>query len=200
MFFLTPLKWVGWVATYFWAIGAGGAIARLFGSHGGPDFGHSDAAHLFVVGWGPFFFWYFLPLCRWVADAEVSYRLGLPEPEWRVRNRGSIASRIYQSVNRGIAAYGDTGTLVIPSDDGINDLGQTGGLPKSVVNPVGYRQIHVHPVVSVPHCVRCHAELLGGPRRCRSCGVYVHTNGNVDYEAQYHHTGSTELPPVPTGA
>lgn len=181
---LTPVKWVGWIATFFWSLGVIDAVGLLISTnHATSYWGNSDAAHLFVLGWGPFFFWYLLPACRWVAEAEVTYRLGLPEPKFRPKRTGSFVNRIYESLNRGIAAYGDTGTLVVPSDDGINDLGQTGGLPKSVANSVGYRQIHVQPVVNHPHCERCGSELIGGPRRCRSCGVYVKSDGRTDYDA-----------------
>lgn len=44
-------------------------------------------------------------------------------------------------------------------------------------------------------CVRCN-EPSEGERRCPRCGVYLHSDGSVDFEAQEYYFGTTDLSPA----
>lgn len=180
-----PIKWLGLAFTIFtWPfVGLVALTAPLGWVDPAPSPLITAICAGVFVGWGAFFFGAFLPTYRWLGDMEISARLGQPRPRWRISTGGSIAHQIYEGANRQIAAVASTGVAVHPSEDGINDLGDTGGLPKGVVNPRGYQQISVGPYWERPRCANCHA-ILYGERRCRHCGVHLLSGGQVDWEAQ----------------
>ena len=96
---------------------------------------------------------------------------------------GGLVTRIYQGTDRWIAGAAVPGVLLHPSEDGINDLGETGALPKNLVNRFGYQQIGVSYGATPGRCTSCGAEHRG-ERRCRHCGIYLQSNGLVDWTAQ----------------
>lgn len=171
---LWPFKMLGiWATVMLWP------AAGIVGFGGSLDEDAHWSQPLFLslfVAWPVFYLGVLLPGYRWLRSAAVSARLGEDPPRWRFGTGGSLVHQAYEGANRQILALADTGVLVHPSEDGLNGLGDSGGLSRTTIDRFGYQQVAVGPWWTRPHCHTCQT-LLSGAERCGQCGTHVQSSG-----------------------